>query len=64
MDFILLNINAFLVIFGYALAVYTELQSVGIMKNCKSFVLVLSIFLYSEMPNWVKIQFPAQRFFI
>lgn len=42
-DFVLLNINAFLVIAGYALAVYTNLESVGLMKIVKSFFLVVSI---------------------
>lgn len=43
-DFVLLNINAFLVIFGYAIAVYTQLESVTFMKYVKSFFLILSIF--------------------
>ncbi len=41
-DFILLNINAFLVIIGYAIAVYTRLESVAIMKFIKAFILIVS----------------------
>lgn len=41
-DFILLNINAMLVIVGYGIAVYTQLESVTIMKVIKSFFLALS----------------------
>jgi len=62
MDFILLNINAFLVIFGYALAVYTELQSVGIMKIVKSFVLVLSIFSLFRSAKLGKNPIPSPTF--
>lgn len=49
-DFILLNVNAFLVVFGYGLAVYTGLASVEFMKIVKSFFLLLSIvMLFKDM---------------
>jgi len=49
-DFILLNINAMLVIIGYAIAVYTNLESVYAMKIVKSFLLILScVILFKDM---------------
>lgn len=50
LDFIFLNINAFLVVLGYAIAVYTSLDSVEVMKVVKSFFLALScISLFKDM---------------
>lgn len=43
--FILLNINAALVLIGYALSVYSDSASVGIMKVLKSFFIVMGILL-------------------
>lgn len=49
-DFILLNINALLVILGYGIAVYTQLDSVAVMKAIKSFFLILSsIVLFKDL---------------
>ncbi len=49
-DFILLNINAFLVIFGYGLAVVTRLESVETMRILKSFFLIVSaIVMFKDM---------------
>ncbi len=49
-NFIFLNINAFLVVFGYGIAVYTALESVAAMKIVKSFFLAVScIFLFKDM---------------
>ncbi len=57
-DFILININAFLVVFGYGLAVITRLESVELMRIIKSFFLVISAVIMIKDMNLNKQPLP------
>jgi len=61
-DFVLLNVNAFLVIIGYAFAVYTNLGSVEFMKIVKSFFIVFSIIALFKNMQLNKSPFPSPTF--
>ncbi len=61
-DYVLLNVNAFLVIIGYALAVYTNLESVAFMKIVKSFFIAFSIIALFKNMQLSKNPFPSPTF--
>lgn len=61
-DFVFLNVNAILVIIGYAMAVYTNADSVALMKIIKSFVLAVSCVSIFRNISLNKNPFPSPTF--
>lgn len=59
MDFILLNINALLIILGYGLAVYTDTASVPMVKLIKTAFLAVSLIALLKNLQFKSNPFPS-----